>query len=562
MMQRIAGVLSAALLFVAGMAIFNATRSDPEPATDVEAAAEIAPATTSTTTTSTTTTTTTTTTLPPPRSARLAFTGDLLPHGSVQRAGTAFVAEGWDFAPLYEEVQPIIEGADLAICHLETPISIDDTNLSGYPLFSAPRAFAQAALDVGYDGCSLASNHSYDRGAQGALDTITVLQEIGLPYAGQAASDEEDLAPVLYDANGITIAHISATYSLNGFLMPSDRQYLVDLIEPGAILHEARIAKESGAEFVIVSMHWGAEYRHEPISSQNEWLEATLPSEYVDLIIGHHAHVVQPVDKVGDEWVVFGLGNFLSNQSANCCVAASQDGMIATVELLENDTGQIEAVGVHYIPTWVDRGDGYIIRVADPPAPTSRRRPSIRWGSRSIEHSTSSAAASARPTVSRLGWGPRPATRRSSRALRQQPTDDHFQRKRLVSTLEDRQHPGIDEVAADCVFLGVPHAAVDLHRLAGDPFCGSAHVRLCHRGLQRAVAFCHQFSDVQAELSAGLNDDGHPAELGLGELVLRDRLGEDHAVVGVALGVLIGGLHHSDRSGCGLESAVLEPCIW
>ena len=133
MMQRIAGVLSAALLFVAGMAIFNATRSGPEPATDVEATAEITPATTSTTST-----TTTTTTLPPPRSARLAFTGDLLPHGSVQRAGTAFVAEGWDFAPLYEEVRPIIEGADLAICHLETPISIDDTNLSGYPLFSGP----------------------------------------------------------------------------------------------------------------------------------------------------------------------------------------------------------------------------------------------------------------------------------------------------------------------------------------------------------------------------------------------------------------------------------------
>ena len=366
MMQRIAGVLSAALLFVAGVAIFNATRSDPEPATDVEATAEITPATTSTTTTSTTTTTTTTTTLPPPRSARLAFTGDLLPHGSVQRAGSAFVAEGWDFAPLYEEVRPIIEGADLAICHLETPISIDDTNLSGYPLFSAPRAFAQAALDVGYDGCSHASNHSDELGALGAIATLTVLQEFGLPYAGQAASVEEDLAPVLYGANGITVAHISATYSLNGFVMPSDRQYLVDLIEPEAILQEARIAKESGAEFVIVSMHWGAEYRHEPISSQNEWLEATLPSEYVDLIIGHHAHVVQPVDKVGDEWVVFGLGNFLSNQSANCCVAASQDGMIATVELLENDAGEIEAVGVHYIPTWVDRGDGYIIRVADP----------------------------------------------------------------------------------------------------------------------------------------------------------------------------------------------------
>ncbi len=366
MMRRVGFGLAAAVLFYAGMAIYNARSADDEQGTDTEVASELETTTTTSTTSTTTTTTTTTTTVPPPRTARLAFTGDLLPHGSVQRAGTATVDEGWDFTPLYREVQPIIEGVDLAICHLETPISIDDTNLTGYPTFNAPRAFAEAARDVGYDGCSLASNHSYDRGAQGALNTITVMQEIGLPYAGQAASEEEDLAPVLYEVNDITIAHISATYSLNGFVMPSDQQYLVDLIEPENILEEARIAKAAGAEFVIVSMHWGAEYRHEPIQSQNDWLEAVLPSDEVDLVIGHHAHVVQPVDKVGDEWVVFGLGNFLSNQSANCCVAASQDGMIATVELLENDAGEIDAVGVHYIPTWVDRGDGYVIRVADP----------------------------------------------------------------------------------------------------------------------------------------------------------------------------------------------------
>jgi poly-gamma-glutamate synthesis protein (capsule biosynthesis protein) len=148
--------------------------------------------------------------------------------------------------------------------------------------------------------------------------------------------------------------------------MPADRQFLVDLIDPEAIVEEARIAKEAGAEFVVVSLHWGAEYRHEPIQSQIDWLDAILPTDEVDLVIGHHAHVVQPVDKVGDEWVVFGIGNFLSNQSANCCVAASQDGMIATIELLENDAGEIEAIGVHYIPTWVDRADGYVIRISEP----------------------------------------------------------------------------------------------------------------------------------------------------------------------------------------------------
>lgn len=358
-------IVGSLVAFLGGVAVQRATGGDDEAAAEVERVIETS-TTTTTSSTTTTTITTTTTTVRPPRTARLLFTGDLLPHGAVRRAGDVHADPGWDFTPLYAEVQPIIEGADLAICHLETPLSIDDTNLSGYPVFNAPRAFAEAARDVGYDGCSLASNHSFDRRAQGALDTITVMQEIGLPYAGQAASEEEDLAPVIYMVNDIAVAHLSATYSLNGFVMPADQQYLVDLIEPARILEEARLAKTAGAEFVVVSLHWGAEYRHEPIQSQLDWLDAILPSDEVDLVIGHHAHVVQPVDKVGDEWVVFGVGNFLSNQSANCCVAASQDGMIATVELLENDAGRIEAVGVHYIPTWVDRGDGYVIRISEP----------------------------------------------------------------------------------------------------------------------------------------------------------------------------------------------------
>jgi hypothetical protein len=322
----------------------------------------------STTTTSTTTnpTTTTTTTLPPPRTARLLFTGDLLPHGSVRNAGLLADGNGWDFAPLYQEVAPLISGADLAICHMETPISADDTGLSGYPMFNAPRAFAAAALAVGYDGCSLASNHSYDQGASGAVDTQNVFEELGLRWAGMARSVDEDLEPRLYDVNGITIAHLSATYGLNGFVLPADRGYLVDLIEPSTIIEEARIARQAGAEFVVVSLHWGNEYRHEPTAAQNDWLAQILPSDEIDLVIGHHAHVVQPVDQVGDEWVVFGLGNFLSNQSSNCCVTASQDGMIATVEILEDDDGGFSVVGVHYIPTWVDRGDGYLIRLAEP----------------------------------------------------------------------------------------------------------------------------------------------------------------------------------------------------
>ncbi len=317
-----------------------------------------------TTTSTTTTTTTTTTTVPPPRTATLAFSGDLLPHSPVVAAGAANADEGWDFRPMFDEVRPILSAADLAICHLESPISSTDSNLSGYPVFNAPRAFLEAAVDAGYDGCSTASNHSYDRGSAGVRSTLDVFDDLPIRQAGMARDAEQDLAPVIYEVNDISVAHISAAYSLNGFSLPADEQYLVDLIDPEQILEEARIAKAAGAEFVVVSLHWGNEYQQAPSAAQDRWLAEILPSDEVDLIIGHHAHVVQPIDKVGDEWVVFGLGNFLSNQSANCCTAVTQDGMIVIVTLLENDAGEIKATGIEYTPTWVDRSDGYVIRVA------------------------------------------------------------------------------------------------------------------------------------------------------------------------------------------------------
>ena len=355
----LAGLLFIAI-FVAGMVV--ASGSDVGKGEDADVAS-VSETTTTTTTTSTTTTTTTTTT-PPPRTATLAFTGDLLPHSPVTNAAAANAEEGWDFRPMFDEVRPILSAADLAICHVESPVSRDDTNLSGYPVFNAPRALVEAAIDAGYDGCSTASNHSFDRRSDGVHSTLDVFEELGFPQAGMARDTDHDLAPVLYEVNGITVAHISATYSLNGFVMPSDEQYLVDLIDPEQIVLEAGLAKDAGAEFVVVSLHWGNEYQHTPSGAQEQWLTEILPSDEVDLVIGHHAHVVQPVDISGDEWVVYGLGNFLSNQSANCCVTASQDGMIGIVTLLENDAGEIKAVGVDYVPTWVDRHDGYVIRVA------------------------------------------------------------------------------------------------------------------------------------------------------------------------------------------------------
>lgn len=279
-------------------------------------------------------------------------------------AAAANADDGWDFRPMFDEVRPILAGADLAICHLETPISADDSDLGTYPMFNAPRALVAAIADAGYDGCSTASNHSFDRRAAGVRATLDAFDANGLRQAGMARSAEHDLEPVLHDANGIVVAHIAATFSLNGFELPADEPWLVDLIEPDEILREARVARAAGAEFVIVSLHWGNQYQSAPSADQEQWAAQLLPSAEVDMIVGHHAHVVQPVDQIDGEWVVFGLGNFLSNQFAECCGVGTQDGMVATVTLREDDSGSIAAVAVDVVPTWVDRGGRYVIRDA------------------------------------------------------------------------------------------------------------------------------------------------------------------------------------------------------
>jgi hypothetical protein len=238
---------------------------DDESSTTLSAADTApAPAPVASVASSSTTTTTTTTIIPPkPRRGTMAFTGDLLPHGPVVNAAAANAAAGWDFLPMFAEVAPIISAADVAICHLETPLSLDDTDISGYPVFNAPRALAEAARDAGYDGCSTASNHSYDRGASGVESTVQVMDEVGLAQAGMAVSEAGDLTPLFYDVNGISVAHISATYGLNGFELPADRPYMVDLIDPAAVVEQHCLVgahRQAGAQLLLAV---AAAYRHD-----------------------------------------------------------------------------------------------------------------------------------------------------------------------------------------------------------------------------------------------------------------------------------------------------------
>ena len=299
------------------------------------------------------------------RSFTFAASGEILVHEFVADAARSSDGNSWDFNYMFESVQQVLVRADLSICHLETPLSENNSSLSYYPNFEVPYELADAISSAGYDGCSVASNHSLDTGIDGISSTLGHLQDAGIQTAGMR--DEDRHSSSLFEVNGITVAHFSVTDTLNGSSLPTDPPWLVSDLDIGRIILDAQGMRSSGAEFVIVSVHWGEEYISDLSDHQQETVTALLDSEHIDLVIGHGTHVPQSVIVHNEKYAVAGLGNFLSNQPGderrrcNECPPATQDGMILWLEIEENEEGEIVVVQASYYPTWVDRTNYEIV---------------------------------------------------------------------------------------------------------------------------------------------------------------------------------------------------------
>ena len=305
-----------------------------------------------------------------PRSFTIAATGDLLIHSPIVRR--ARTSDGWDFTPMFRQVAPILRAADLAVCHVETPMSPDNENLSTFPLFSVPNHLADAIAYAGYDTCSLASNHSLDSGMRGVVGTIDALDRVGVAHTGMARSPDERAALNLLKVNGATVAHLSYTYGLNTGALRPENAHLANIIDEVAILAEAGRARAAGADFILLSLHWGTEFRRMPDRYQIDLGPRLLATPVIDLIIGHHAHVVQPVDRIGGEYLAYGLGNFISWQSPRRegGKPGTQDGVILRFTVGENPaTGRWSVTSVSHTPTMVNLYTFEIVNALDPGGP-------------------------------------------------------------------------------------------------------------------------------------------------------------------------------------------------
>jgi hypothetical protein len=310
---------------------------------------------------------TTTTAAPAPLTLSMAFTGDVLAHSPLWRRAARNAEEagvqGYDFEPMLAGLAPLVGAVDVGVCHLETPIAPEGEELSTMPRYGVPPEIVGALGRVGYDRCSTASNHTLDRGFAGIVRTVDTFEHYGLDQVGMARTPAE-IAPRVVDANGVRLTHLSYTWSYNGLTLPAGQEWQSALIDPVRILADAEAARALGAEVVIVSLHWGAEKRHAPTSYQRAVADELTADGTIDLIVGHHAHVLQPIEQVNGTWVMFGLGNVLSNMpTSDNWPAASQDAAVALVDLTVGVDGtvMVERPVVH--PTWVDNDAGWLVRV-------------------------------------------------------------------------------------------------------------------------------------------------------------------------------------------------------
>lgn len=241
----------------------------------------------------------------------IVMVGDVLTHDAV--LNDAEKSDGtYDFAEMFSYITPMIKDYDLKYVNEESIIGGPTFKVSGYPTFNAPDSIGDNLVDMGFNLVGLANNHAYDKGETAILYSNNYWKSKNVVVSGTNSSKEMQDSINVYEKNGIKYAFLSYTTSLNGYNLPSDKSYLVNTYSEEQVKNDVDKIKDK-VDVVIVAMHWGDEYTNVPTNSQRE-IAQYLSDIGVDLIIGTHPHVVQPIEYIGDTLVIYSLGNFISNQ--------------------------------------------------------------------------------------------------------------------------------------------------------------------------------------------------------------------------------------------------------
>ena len=273
---------------------------------------------------------------PPPIVLTLTAVGDNLIHNTL--SFDSRVENGYDFYPIYEKIAPKIQDSDLAIINQEVPLN---GKIGSFPYLAAPQEVATALKEIGFNVAVLSNNHIADQGIDGMIKTAEAFEANNfLAITGITKDNHIPDTGTIIQLQGVKIGLLSYTYGLN---TPIANGY-VNIIDEARITNDVTLLREQ-CDFLLVSMHWGDEYQANPNSYQKEYAKLLADLE-VDLILGHHPHVVQPL-----EWIIgetghktlcaYSLGNFVSNQHK---LDTMLGGCLST-ELIFSPDGTFESFG-------------------------------------------------------------------------------------------------------------------------------------------------------------------------------------------------------------------------
>ena len=277
-----------------------------------------------------------TTTKAPSNELSMVMVGDCLIHRFVYT--DAANGDGtYSFDKMFTEVAPLIKDYDLAYYNQESNIGGKELGLSAYPRFNSPEEIGDSMVKLGFNLISLANNHTMDKGEKGVINSVNYWKtKPGVFYTGEALSweDRENNIKIL-EKNGIKYAFFSYTTVTNGLIPPTGKEYLTNIYSKEKVQKDINKVKDK-VDLIIVAMHWGEEYTTNPSSGQKQ-IAKDLAGMGVNLVIGNHAHSLQPVEMIDDTLVFYALGNFISAQDT----ADKQTGALVTLDIKKDKDGKI-----------------------------------------------------------------------------------------------------------------------------------------------------------------------------------------------------------------------------
>lgn len=284
---------------------------------------------------------------------RITAVGDLLMWAS--QIQSAKSSQGFSFDYMFKHVAPYFHRSHLMIGNLETTLSGRESTFvkknprTGFPMFNCPDELAATLKRVGFDVLTTANNHCMDRGEKGLVRTIGVLNRHGLGHTGTYRSSKERGSYLIRKIKGIRIAILAYTYGTNHIHVP--KSWMVGRIQREQILRDLKAVRKR-AEYVIVAMHFGKEFRRFQNEEQKQWVH-WLWDNGADLVLGCHPHVLQPMERRGNKLAIYSQGNFISDLMWKN--PHTLESIILQVDIQRQRNGQICLKRVSYVPTWVHR---------------------------------------------------------------------------------------------------------------------------------------------------------------------------------------------------------------